>query len=800
MKYHIYICCLLAIGCTGKFKSTIELSSVSGQGSPTIGDGSTGEASQQLITLTGVVIESISEDFSAQPNVHYMLETSSGLYSLVPNQVASTMQAIQSSNFAEAISSKVGKTVAVDGYLKQGTLVTTADQIRGIGPTTTQAIGTPGSGAIRKGTRYMLLIPIQFANQTLPRGKNYYQSLLDSGTDSLKTRLATSSGGAVDLAATVIDPVTVSSPIEGCTSPGGATFNNLNKWTNEALSLAITAGAFNSRPRAQWDHIWFVFPYNSGCPFAGLANYKNRYGWLNLQTSDSDASVVGVALHEIGHNFGLAHSGGGHVPPMTFNNASESYIQEYGDESCVMGAGAWIAPRSNFQAQFREFLGFTEESKVARPTTSGTFSLVPTGHQAEGIQLIQIGTYSISLAGTNEEQAAPLRGRLLVHGLRAPPVDSSAYGSLPRPVLLRAALPGEAQSGLAIPNDQEPLFRIRLVGNGAAGAQIVQVEFPGAPIQVADFQLTGPSNFVVGQHGDLKIQSEPVYSNQLPVRLRIDINDQFAFNLNLTPSPESEPGSRTSINQLIRISSLETTPNLKIDVSLIGSNGSVRTKSIQVPNQSPFSDVTLNHWALKYMAAVHAAGIWKGCRDSEAVSNGQYCPDAVVKRAEMAKMIVRARYETLVSPSQQYFDDIPTTHPYFAEIQKMMSCRITSGTRLPLVGALGHFGGTDAITRGQMAVFIVRALEGGSDCSFVPPVNDSNLPANPNDNFTSPASPYFTDVATGDFYFKHVQQMRFYGLTSGCEVTPTGLKYCPGNEITHKEMAVFIARAFLSVP
>src|ERR1019366_3124192 len=80
------------------------------------------------------------------------------------------------------------------------------------------------------------------------------------------------------------------------------------------------------------------------------------------------------------------------------------------------------------------------------------------------------------------------------------------------------------------------------------------------------------------------------------------------------------------------------------------------------------------------------------------------------------------------------------------------------------------------VTRAQMAIFMVRAIQGG-------------------DNFTFSALPYFTDVQTTDFGFKWIQKMKELGITAGCGTNT----YCPNDNVTRAQMAIFIVRARLGV-
>lgn len=113
------------------------------------------------------------------------------------------------------------------------------------------------------------------------------------------------------------------------------------------------------------------------------------------------------------------------------------------------------------------------------------------------------------------------------------------------------------------------------------------------------------------------------------------------------------------------------------------------------------------------------------------------------------------------------FTDVPSTNPFYDPINVIRLWSITQGC------SANRFCPNDPVTRGQMAVFIVRALLG--------------------DTFTFPQSPYFTDVPANHPFFAHIQKLRELGITTGC----TGTTYCPDNNVNRGEMAVFVIRAKL---
>jgi len=99
------------------------------------------------------------------------------------------------------------------------------------------------------------------------------------------------------------------------------------------------------------------------------------------------------------------------------------------------------------------------------------------------------------------------------------------------------------------------------------------------------------------------------------------------------------------------------------------------------------------------------------------------------------------------------------------------------------------------VTRAQMAVFLIRAK---MDNVF--PTTLSGIPlASPyGDNFGNylPPVPYFSDVTASDpvfgQYYIYIQKMRELRITNGTG----GVTYSPGNNLTRKEIATFIVRAF----
>lgn len=121
------------------------------------------------------------------------------------------------------------------------------------------------------------------------------------------------------------------------------------------------------------------------------------------------------------------------------------------------------------------------------------------------------------------------------------------------------------------------------------------------------------------------------------------------------------------------------------------------------PSQPYFTDVPPQHPQFPYIQKLRELGITVGCTPT------QFCPEENVSRAQMAVFLVRAKLriragQAFSYPQTPYFSDVLSTDPYFPFIQKMKELGITSGC------SAGEYCPGGPATRGQMAVFVVRAL------------------------------------------------------------------------------------------
>jgi hypothetical protein len=116
-----------------------------------------------------------------------------------------------------------------------------------------------------------------------------------------------------------------------------------------------------------------------------------------------------------------------------------------------------------------------------------------------------------------------------------------------------------------------------------------------------------------------------------------------------------------------------------------------------------FRDVPGSYWAWRYVEALAALGVTAGC------GAGNYCPDGSITRAEMAVFLLKAKLGAgyvPAAPTGDEFDDVPAGHWAAAWIEALVAEGITAGC-----GA-GNYCPGNPVTRAQMAVFLLRTKYG----------------------------------------------------------------------------------------
>jgi hypothetical protein len=180
-----------------------------------------------------------------------------------------------------------------------------------------------------------------------------------------------------------------------------------------------------------------------------------------------------------------------------------------------------------------------------------------------------------------------------------------------------------------------------------------------------------------------------------------------------------------------------------------------------------FVDVTPAHPFAPWIDAVTRAGIAAGCSSAPP----QFCPDHPITRSEMAVLLLRAIHGAAYQPpaADGVFADVPLTDPFARWIERLAEEGLTGGCATnPL-----QYCPAGAVTRGQMAVFLLRATHGAA---YTP----------------GAVSGRFADVPSGHPFATWIEQLAREGITTGCGLDA----YCPDAPVTRGQMAVFLVRAF----
>ncbi|MGE7943506.1 S-layer homology domain-containing protein [Lysinibacillus xylanilyticus] len=125
-------------------------------------------------------------------------------------------------------------------------------------------------------------------------------------------------------------------------------------------------------------------------------------------------------------------------------------------------------------------------------------------------------------------------------------------------------------------------------------------------------------------------------------------------------------------------------------------------KNVQDPY---FKDVPESSEYYKYVAALQNAGIMSG------YSNGTFMPNEVITRGQLAKILVLGFKFEVASNYNHSFKDVTSQTSNAIYIQTLVDLNITEGTT-PVT-----FSPFDAVTRGQIASFIVRSQEKKSNAT-----------------------------------------------------------------------------------
>lgn len=190
---------------------------------------------------------------------------------------------------------------------------------------------------------------------------------------------------------------------------------------------------------------------------------------------------------------------------------------------------------------------------------------------------------------------------------------------------------------------------------------------------------------------------------------------------------------------------------------------------ISATHKQTFSDVSPSDPFYNAVEACNTAGWMIG------YPNGTFDPWGGLLRWQAALIIERAKYGQFSAPSlpnPTYFDDV-ATHPFRNWIEDFANRGITLGC------GPRQFCADPTIPRDQMAVFLVRAVDG---------------PSNPP---PTPLTQRFADVPPTHPFYAYVDRLAALNITLGCGTNELGQPiFCPTDGVSRWQAAVFLQRAF----
>jgi hypothetical protein len=151
------------------------------------------------------------------------------------------------------------------------------------------------------------------------------------------------------------------------------------------------------------------------------------------------------------------------------------------------------------------------------------------------------------------------------------------------------------------------------------------------------------------------------------------------------------------------------------------------------------------------------------------VGGGNYGVDAPTLRQQMAVFLLKGKHGLCYTPPPcaGTFPDVPCPSTFANWIEALAAEGITGGC------GGGNYCPQNPVRRDQMAVFLLKAEHGSS---YLPP----------------DCAGMFADVACPSVFANWIEQLAAEQITGGCG----GGNYCPQNNNTRGQMAVFITKTF----
>jgi len=250
-----------------------------------------------------------------------------------------------------------------------------------------------------------------------------------------------------------------------------------------------------------------------------------------------------------------------------------------------------------------------------------------------------------------------------------------------------------------------------------------------------------------------------------PAPAAYTISDGTADYANITPGTTGDCASSGGDCYVLSVSNPAVRPSLHWDAAFSESVSSGNTKDWTIHVGNSFADVPSSANIYPFVETILHNGLTAGC------GTGNYCPALDVTRGQMAVFLLRARYGSSYVPSDcttPDFGDVPCSNPFSKWINDLYQRGVTGGC------GPAFFCPDAPVTRAQLAVFLLRTLEGTS--YMAPPC----------------VTPTFGDLPCTSGFARWVDELALRGIVVGCG----GGNYCPDLAVTRGQMAVFLTATF----
>jgi hypothetical protein len=178
-----------------------------------------------------------------------------------------------------------------------------------------------------------------------------------------------------------------------------------------------------------------------------------------------------------------------------------------------------------------------------------------------------------------------------------------------------------------------------------------------------------------------------------------------------------------------------------------------------------FTDVPPSSGFYRFVETILHKEVTGGCGPTT------YCAAQAATREQMAVFVLRSKEPSGYVPpacgATPMFPDVPVTSPFCRWVEELARRGAVSGC------GGGSYCPTAAVTREQMAVFVLRTLDPALD----PPAC---------------GTPAFGDVPASSPFCRWIEELARRGVVSGCG----GGNYCPTASVTREQMSVFLSVTF----